>query len=64
MNESQDYTWHNCDGKIGQYLRYITKPDADFNDGVPTWAIVVHEPTYVWAYVPVKYCPVCGEMLE
>ena len=55
-------TWHDCDGEIGELLRKAVQPAGEFNDGQPTWFIMVlrrssPEP------LAVSYCPICGERL-
>ena len=54
--------WHNCDGEIGAHLRQATNPPQSFNDGNPTWYILL----LVYGgkkELPINYCPVCGEEL-
>lgn len=53
-------TRHNCDGKIGEHLRYVEDPASTWNDGRPSW--MLHCGDYV--RLPIRFCPVCGERLE
>lgn len=51
---------HNCDGRIGEHLRYVEDPASTWNDGRPSW--MLHCGDYV--RLPIRFCPVCGERLE
>lgn len=57
MNEAN---WHNCDGKIGARLRYVSRPTEIFNENKPTWAFHL----FYNDWLAIKFCPICGEELE
>ena len=55
--------WHNCDREIGSFLHLIPRPYNDWNGGKPSWALIMHKAPTVLEYVPIKFCPICGEEL-
>ena len=54
--------WHNCNGKIGRRLHYVLSPLPEWNDGQPSWALVLVGAKSA-TYLPISYCPICGERL-
>ena len=54
--------WHSCDDKIGAHLCFITAA-AGWNYGQNSWALVVIADRKR-KYLPIKFCPICGEELS
>jgi len=54
--------WHDCNRDIGQHLRYVITPLPEWNDGQPSWAMVVISDKAA-TYLPINHCPICGERL-
>lgn len=52
--------WHDCDGKIGKLLRFVTSCDEPARR---YWSLlIIFEQAS--EYLPVCFCPICGEELE
>ena len=56
--------WHDCDGRIGAYLRLCQLPSPEWNKGVGSWAITTKLSCGGLELLPIRFCPVCGEELR
>lgn len=50
--------WHNCDGQISQHLMKVRSVS-----NLAYWALFIPGAKHCNNYYPIKYCPVCGELL-
>lgn len=61
--EMKALEWHNCNGEIGKHIRFVSEPLKSFNGGKPTWVLLISGPKSL-IYMPMNYCPICGEALK